>query len=109
MLLGASTKTLAYLKRMTFPIMRIAMRIVGTDVPNRGTGAAAFLVRFHHHLLLRRLLPRCALTARALHPVAIPGRHSLPERAKTFLGKVNIIGFCIAIFFWFHFVLSYYY
>lgn len=92
------------------------MRIMGTDVPNMGTGAAASLVRFHHLLLRRRLLPRCALTARALYPVAIPGRHSLPERAKTFFGKVNIIGFCIAIFFFgfvnffclFHFVLSYY-
>jgi hypothetical protein len=67
--------------------MGIDMRIMGTDVPNMGTVAAAALVRFHHHLLRRRLLPRCALTARALHPVAIPGRHSPPERAKTFFRK----------------------
>lgn len=63
------------------------MRILGTDVPNMGTAAAAALVRFHHHLLRRPLLPRCALTARALHPVAIPGRHSLPKRAKSFLER----------------------
>jgi hypothetical protein len=77
------------------PINGIDMRIMGTDVPNMGTDEAASLVRFYHHLRCRRLLPRCALPARALHPVAIPRRHSLPERAKTFLGKVNIIGFCI--------------
>jgi hypothetical protein len=35
------------------------MLIMGIDVPNMGTGEAASLVRFHHHLLRRRrLLPR---------------------------------------------------
>lgn len=87
MLLGASTKNLSLPKKDDVPIMGIDMRDMGIEVPNMGTGAAAALVRFHHHLLRRRLLPRCALTARALHPVAIPGRHSLPERAKTILER----------------------
>jgi hypothetical protein len=102
--------------------MGIDMRIMGTDVPNMGTGAAAALVRFHHHLLRRRLLPRCALTLRSDGQSSAPGRDSgttfASKACEILFGKVNSIGFCIAVFLFFgfviffglfHFVLSYYY